>query len=388
MDPIHEARSCVAAAAIALAGTTACGGATEGAGNRPGLPDAATIVAVASCPDPASEGSHAAPADGRCGTAPRMLMSASSIPTPTDAGPVTVGFGTVTASPAGLYVTTYASSDAPSGLLVGGGAMLVPFDGGQPTPILSGYLVRRPLLTATAAIFDANAVPSGNGDILFSVPFSGGPTTTIATVSDGPIVNGFATDGTYLYFSTVRGIQAVAIQNGGNPNFITLSNAFPVDILGAYGPRLIVGLAQGQLESLPLPPAPNGFVTTLGTGPAGPTDMAPCGPMACWLGGTNTIEGIDPAGGAPRSLVELAGEVTDAYDVSFGGSYAYVIGSDPNRTQDALERVTFYDNCPLVFARMPPSDHGSVSVDDECVYWANSEGVFSLSLTSVDTFQQ
>ncbi|HLK38017.1 MAG TPA: hypothetical protein VKU41_14750 [Polyangiaceae bacterium] len=92
--------------------------------------------------------------------------------------------------------------------------------------------------------------------------------------------------------------------------------------------------------------------------------------------------------GAPRSLFMLKDEVIDAYDIAFDAENAYVIGFNPGQTQEVPERMPLYGRCPLVLARMPRSDQGSVSIDDECVYWAHSEGVFSLSLTSVDTFQQ
>jgi hypothetical protein len=185
------------------------------------------------------------------------------------------------------------------------------------------------------------------------------------------------------------GLRAVPlVQDAGSAGIITLALGVPPNIIGAFGQRLIVAYAQGAVESLPLPPRPNSPVTTLGSSQPGPIDLAPCGSNACWLAGSNTIEELNPLGGPPMAVVTLTGAVAGAFDIAFDDTNAYVIGVDATGTTEALERVPLDGSCPVVLVRMPYGDEGGVTVDDECVYWSNSEGIFSLAATSEGGLQQ
>jgi hypothetical protein len=54
----------------------------------------------------------------------------------------------------------------------------------------------------------------------------------------------------------------------------------------------------------------------------------------------------------------------------------------------SLERIAADGSCPVVLVNMPASQGPSVAVDDECVYWSNPEGIFSLAKTAPGPFDQ
>jgi len=264
--------------------------------------------------------------------------------------------------------------------------MRVPFEGGSPEPLVSGYLFMRPLLTPPNLILAAGAVPSNNGDVILSVPLAGGSVTTIATLDDA-IVNGFATDGTYIYFSDSRGVNAIPMApDSSRPNIISLVPGLP-DIIGAFGGELLIAYAQGAVESVPLPPRANSPVTSRGSCPPGPTDLMRCGANACWLAGTNTLEELGPSDSAPRAIT-LTGRASDAFDVAFDSTDAYVIGTDVESAGDFLERVPLDGSPPVLLASTPSSSSRAVAVDDACVYWSSSQGILSLAKTSDGFFAQ
>jgi hypothetical protein len=314
---------------------------------------------------------------------------------PTDEGPVSVGIGSIVASPVGLYYTIYVVQSGAPGLAesyLPGSVMRVPLGGGQPTEVASGYLFNKPVLTTTSVILGEGAVVSaanGSGDAIALVPLSGGPPTTIVTLGNGDsLMTPPATDGTFVYYGDQEGIQAVPLNpDAGSPFTVIDTGLVGLDAVGPLGSRLIFILPQGQVQSVPLPPMPDSAVASLGKCAPGSDDLMACGSSACWLAGTNTIEKLDPLGGAPTTVATLTGAVADAYDIAFDGSNFYVIGTDDADGQ-SLERIPSDGGCPVVLARMPYGDRPAVSVDDECVYWSNPEGIFSLATTADGPFDQ
>jgi hypothetical protein len=313
---------------------------------------------------------------------------------PTDEGPVSVGIGSIVASPVGLYYTIYVVQSGAPGLAeayLPGSVMRVPLGGGQPTEVASGYLFNKPVLTTTSVILGEGAVVSAaNGsDAIALVPLSGGPPTTIVTLGNGDsLMTPPATDGTFVYYGDQEGIQAVPLApDAGSAVTVIRTGLEAVDVVGGFGPRLIFILPQGQVQSVPLPPMPDSPVATLGKCAPGSEDLMACGSSACWLAGTDTIQRIDPLGGAPTTVATLTGAVADAYDIAFDGSNFYAIGTDSAGTEN-LERIPSDGGCPVVLARMPYGDRPAVSVDDECVYWSNPEGIFSVATTADGPFDQ
>jgi len=300
--------------------------------------------------------------------------------------------GAIAATTSDLYYTIAVSQNAggPSEPYLGGSVMRVPLGGGPSTQVASGYLFTRPVVGPTSVILGERGgiYPINRNDAIASVPLSGGPATTVMTLSTGSLINGLATDGTYVYFTDQVSLQVVPLApDSGAASALTLTTEQP-NVIGAFGQRLIFIVPQGAVASLPLPPRANSTLTMLGTSAAGATEIMPCGSDACWLGDTNTLQKINPAGGAPISIATLTGAIEVALGVAFDGTSFYAIGINASGSEDSLERIPADGSCPAVIVHMPFNDGGDVAVDDECVYWLNSEGIFSLAKTAQGPFNQ
>jgi hypothetical protein len=350
-------------------------------------------------------GPAAAPPDGRCGLTPRMLVPASSIPVPTDAGPVTVGVGTIAVSPSALYYTTYVVQNFGgnlANLFLAGSLMSIPLGGGEPMEVASSGLYGRPLMTATGAIVGVRGGIASNpgGDSIIFVPFSGGPPVVLVALANGfTLGNGIATDGTFVYYSgqdiegNAGGVEATPL-DAADAGQLTVVAAGPYpyvfpDVIGAFGQRLMFIFPQGEIQSVALPPQANSPVSMLGMTTPGPGDLVPCGTDACWLG--MGIDEIDPIDGGPIKVHSLIGPVATAWDYAFDGTSFYVMGSSGGVALPAVQslaRIPFGGGGPVVVVNMPYHDDGAVTVDDECVYWSNSEGIFNLSKTAQGPFDQ
>ncbi len=258
------------------------------------------------------------PPDGRCGSTPRMLVSPSTFPVPTDAGPVSAGVGSIVASASDLYYTIYVVQANGAGLsnaYLAGSVMRIPLGGGQPTQVASGYFFGLPVLGATSVFFKAsNAYPNNGSDAIVSVPLAGGPPTTVLTLaSNDPLLNGLATDGTFVYFGDQDGVEAIPLESdSGAPARMTLTPGAITDGMGVFGQHLIFTLPQGGVESVPLPPRPNSPVTMLGTSAAAPVELTSCGSNACWLAeGSNSLDEMSPLGGTPTTIATLTGPLAN-----------------------------------------------------------------------------
>ena len=327
------------------------------------------------------------PADGRCGLTPKMIVSASTLPKSSGTQAVDVGFGWLFATGPNLYYSTYTVETSRSGQFTGGTLSQVPIGGGPPTELASDYLFQRPLLTATDLIFAASGVPSNQGDVIMSLPLSGGAMTTRIMLNDD-IVNGFATDGEYIYFSEGSGIKAISVApDAGSSDVISLVPGLSANVIFPFEHELIFAYPQGQVASIPLPPHANSPIKMLGTCPVGPTDIMRCGPNACWLAVGSTIEQIKPDA-SPTALVTLTGSFSDALGVAFDETDAYVRAKDFQNGVEVVERVPLDGSAPVVLVRMPASRTEAIAVDDACVYWATADGIFSLTKTSHGIFQQ
>jgi len=348
-------------------------------------------------------GPAAAPPDGRCGLTPRMLVPASSIPVPTDAGTVTVGVGSIAVSPSALYYTTIVVENNLQGSILAGSLMSIPLGGGEPTQVASSGLYMKPLMTATGAIVGVWGGIASNpgGDSIIFVPFSGGPPVVLAALANGfALGNGIATDGKFVYYSdqdvegNMGGVEATPLDAADAGQVIVVAAGpypyvFP-DVIGAFGQRLMFIFPQGEIQSVALPPQANSPVTMLGVTAPGPGDLVPCGTDACWLGGD--IDEIEPIDGGPIKVHSLIGPVASAWDYAFDGTSFYVMGSSGGVALPAVQslaRIPFgRGDDPVVMVNMPYHNDGAVTVDDECVYWSNSEGIFNLSKTAQGPFDQ
>ncbi len=329
--------------------------------------------------------SQVPPTDGRCGLTPHLVVAASAFPVPTDAGSVTSGVGAIIATGSDLYYTIWVLPVVSPGLAdvyFDASLLRVPKSGGQPTLIASGALFLDWALTPTSLIVGENT--SSGSDVILSVPLAGGPPTTVLTCNDG-LASGFATDGTYVYFGDSSGVEAVPLApTSGSPAVITLTSDMP-GTLAVLGQQLILALPQGGVESVPLPPLANSTVTQRGTAGMGQDDMQPCGSNVCWLSEVpNEIWQMNPASGAPTTLATLP--FAEAWGLTFDGRNFYLAGTDSNSSTVNLGRISADGSDPVVLVTMKSG--GDHAVDDECMYWANSEGIYSLAKTVPGPFNQ
>jgi hypothetical protein len=278
---------------------------------------------------------------------------------------------------------------APAGYVSGGNVMKVPLAGGLPTQVASGYLFGQPALGATSVLYIATSVSSdGGGDAIVSIPLSGGPSTTLATLPRNvQLGRGLGTDGMFVYFDDSLGLQAAPVaSDSGTAGIVTVSPSTPTDAIGVFGQTLVFTLPQGQIESVPLPPLANAPVTMLANTGAAAVDLASCGSNACWLDLTdNALELMSPLGG-PISRLALIGSLALGYHFAFDGVDFYVIGGD--LTMDTLAKVPRDGSCPNDLVHMPPAYSRAVAVDDECVYWSSTAGIFSLAKSAEGPFRQ
>ena len=333
-----------------------------------------------------------APPDGRCGLTPRLLVGASTFPVPADTGKALVTAGALVANASDLYyvISAFGCHGQQGGCWsLAGSVLRVPLRGGQPTLVASGFIFHKPVLTETSVILgEDNASVIDDSSAIVSIPIEGGAPTTIVTLANNDsLTTGPVTDGTYVYFADQSGIEAVPLAGGStSPAPVTLAPSLSAAI-GVFGQRLLFFLPQGDVDSVSLPPESNSPVTTLGTSAAGPTDVMPCGADACWLGeGAEAMMRIDPAGG-PIAVMPLPSDLARPLNVVFDGADFYIIDGGSGTTE-RLGRMAADGSASVILATMPADGGGSVAVDDECVYWSNSLGIFSLAKTAEGPFAQ
>jgi hypothetical protein len=95
---------------------------------------------------------------------------------------------------------------------------------------------------------------------------------------------------------------------------------------------------------------------------------------------------MNPVSGAPTTLATLTGAFEIAWNVTFDGSNFYLAGLGSNSTTVSLGRVSADGSGPVVLVTMP--NGGQHAVDDECVYWTTSVGIFSIAKTAQGPFHQ
>ena len=345
-------------------------------------------VAVDAFPEIASAET---PSDDRCGLTPRLLVSASTFPRPqSDAGNIEVVALELVANASDLYYVISAAENNGNlfSPILAGSVLRVPLRGGQPTLVASGFMFLKPVLTATSVILgEDNTFPNDDNNAIVSIPLEGGAPTTIVTLANDSLGTGPVTDGTYVYFADQSGIQAVPLAGGStSADILTLTSGI-VNSIGVFGQRLLFFLPQGAVESVDLPPVSNSPVTTLGTGPAGPTDVMPCGTDACWLGEeADAMMRMAPMGG-PIAVMPLPAALARPLNVAFDGSDFYIMGGESGTTE-RLGRMAADGSSFAILATMSSTGGGSVAVDDECVYWSNALGIFSLAKTAEGPFVQ
>jgi hypothetical protein len=330
--------------------------------------------------------------DGRCGTTPRLLVSASTFPRPaSDAGNLELAVLGLVASASDLYyvISLAENNGRLFSPILAGSVLRVPLRGGPPTLVASGSIFTKPVLTASSVLLgERNAYPNGNRDAIVSIPLPGDATSGGAMLASmDTLIAGPVTDGNNVYFADSAGIEAVSLADGSTAATVVTLVPDTCNTMGVFGRRLLFILAQGSVNSVPLPPQAGSSVATLGACAPGPALLIPCGSDACWLDeGVNAMMRMDPAGG-PMATIPLQGSLTSPSDVAFDGSNFYTIGGISGVTE-RLGRMALDGGGSTILATMPASGGGSLAVDDACVYWGNALGIFSLAKTAEGPFAQ
>jgi hypothetical protein len=320
--------------------------------------------------------------NGRCGPTPHLLASAAVFPAPDAAGYQSEIAG-MAVDGADLYFSAAigpigpAPAQAPT---MTGALMHVSTFGGAATQMASGYVFAAPaVVTPTSVIVEATNTSSIN---ILSVPRSGGAAAPLVTLIDDTLLTQPVTDGTSVYFTASAGIESVPLAPGASPAVPAQLTSEYAASLGVFGPELLLLLGgNGQVEGSPLGPSDAGSETLLGTGFAAPVpnSLIACGTNACWIAG-GAIEQMDPAGGTVTALASLpSGPLAQPSTLLYDGTNFFVLGTTgPYITANAaIARVPAKGGAAVIVATLPPLSAG-LAVDDACVYFGTSTGIFSL----------
>jgi hypothetical protein len=334
----------------------------------------AAAIAVIGC------GRDLTAGNGRCGPTPQLLVAASAFPVDAAVGITQSSVTGMVLDGSDLYfaVNPTLTPGTPATATGPGAVMHVSTYGGSPTQLAGGYAFRVPTLTSTSVILGEMGVyPSTSEVDIATVPRSGGAQTTLATF-DSVLFLSPVSDGTSVFFSDGTGVESVPFAPPSPPVTPTrLSPAYPSNI-GVFGQSLLMLMPDGEVLSLPIGAADAGTISMLGVGATSvPQTLIPCGNDACWLGGDGEIDQMDPATGAVTLAITLTGSVAQPLGLVYDGATFFVVGqNNASATSAAIVSVPGSGGAQNVVAILPAP--GPIAVDDACVYFSTSTGIFSL----------
>jgi hypothetical protein len=330
--------------------------------------------------------------NGRCGPTPHLLASAAVFPAP-DAASERALLAGMAVGGSDLFFAVGATWADPRNLVAvpasAGALMQVSTFGSTPKQLATGYdFGWTPLVMPTAVIVGVTSASSIADPGILSVPRNGDPAVPLVALTYDSLLTLPVTDGTSVYFTANAGVESVPLAPGASPAVPTqLSSEYPIG-LGVFGQRLLLLLSSGQVEGIPIGASDAGTGSRdAGTGEASlgagfadpvPDSLIPCGADACWMAG-GAIEQMDPAEGEVTALASLAGgPVAAPSTLLYDGTNFFVLGSSGSYAANAaIARVPAKGGAPVVVATLPPSSRG-LAVDDACVYFGTSTGIFSL----------
>ena len=341
----------------------------------------AVTVAVSSAASISAAGCHSASLvtdNGRCGPTPRLLVGAAAYAGLFDAGSVDDAVRTITLDGTDLYVVLQPASLGPK--VTSGspdGILRVSTYGGSPVLIASAAFLEGPAFTPTSLIVGEGVSETSPTNFL-SIPRDGSAPAILASLpSTDTLYAAPVTDGTSVYFVDIGGVESVPVVPAATPATPTtlVANQSPAT-LGLFGQRLLMFFNDGEIDSLTIG-ADAGVAAQIGKASAAvPGSVVSCDADACWLG-TGEIDRIDPVAGPVATVAALTGPVGYPTGLAFDGTTFFVSGqSSPTAISSAIVSVRASGGAQVLVATLPSSS--AIAVDDACLYFSTSTGIFSL----------
>ena len=306
----------------------------------------------------------------RCASTPTKLVDLNAL---ADAGFATLANPFLAVNATDLYYNL----DDPSGA-TSGSIMRVPLRGGAPSVVATTPHPVALTITPTSVVFVDS---SGTLD---SVPLAGGTPTKLASVNGQP-AQVVQADDHNVYFADADGVKSVPL-GGGAPKVLT---SVP-GLFHLVGQDIVV--AEFESGNVVRVPTSGGATTTIATDQPSPLYPLPCGSDTCWLDngsqGPQIDAGVPPSlerlgsGGTPSTIVQT-GILAYPHGLSFDGSHFFTTNGFGI---GILNRTPTDGGTPLSIVEMPGA--GGVTTDDECVYWSNFLGIYSLSKSADGPFIQ
>jgi hypothetical protein len=325
-------------------------------------------------------GGSLVPDNGRCGPNPKLLVGANAYFGAADAGNgVEYAVAALAINQTNLYfVLAPAAGPGFPAVPAAGAVMRVSTYGGAVTEMTTGDVFQAPAFTPTSVILVGNSVSLSPPLVdIVSFPLLGNTGSVLGTASNTTASTAPATDGATVYFGDGNGVESVSAEPTLDPPPAParVAIAFPTSI-GVFGQRLVMLEPDGSVDSLPIG-ADGGAATTIGQGSAAvPGSLVACGASACWLA-TGEIDQIDPTSGPLATIATLSGPVASPASLVYDGTSFFVEGqSGPAAVTSSIVSVPGQGGAQVLVATLPSS--GAIAVDDACVYFSTSTGIFSL----------
>jgi hypothetical protein len=354
-----------------------------------------TIISSAACGghalnigDGMTGGGDVAPADGRCEIAPRQLLAASTYPPPGISEPFMVGVGGLVPAGSDLYYVVDAWTTRGVSQVETEGALLrIPISGGVPEVLDAGHTYSAPIVDGTNLIETrGNAWPHTDADDVVSIPRAGGTPRVVYTFNANEIPwAGPVKDGAVIYYSFSGGVRELSLQDGTITTTIEMTPEVPSE-LAVQGQQLVMLYPQGDAKTLPIPLVANVQPELIHVGlPVGPVDLVACGESVCWFGeGANALDRMDPSG-TVTTVATLGGSGPTGF--VFDGDSFFIMSYASNMSGvNTLSRIPASGGPTTVVGTLHGG--GAFAVDDECLYWASADGIYSRAKSATTSFAQ
>lgn len=319
-----------------------------------------------------------------CGSQPKQLVAKTTY-IPSDAGGLGIQVPVLGVNATDLFyllnIDTPLSPALPSGA-VEGQLWRVPLGGGPPiqlvvTPGGNGGGGQSLAVTDAGAIFstDPQGAYEGTPSVLMTIGPEGGAPKVLATAVGriGPIV----TDGVNAYFADYgEGIKRVSLTGGP----VTVLSSSSVAAMSVSGGRLYVADANLPADVLSIP-VEGGREEIIAQNLSAAWDPMVCGTAVCWLSEVGSFDWglfrLNPDAGAPDLL---AHGIMEPLTMLFDGKYFFVTSGGGGLQIWRISAASGALDAPVIGGGI-----NGLAMDDSCVYWSSSDGIYSVAREVLDT---